>query len=80
MEYNYYSKKKEEEQKMKETKLEKTIRRAFRFQNLNYAKNFAYRTKKMVVMLGENKNDQEEYLVVTMAEASLLEKNGFQWA
>jgi hypothetical protein len=31
-------------------------------------------------MLGENKNDQEEYLVVTMAEASLLEKNGFQWA
>lgn len=65
---------------MRETRLEKTIRRASRFQDLTYAKNFAYRTKKMVVMLGINKNDQEEYLVVTMAEAALLEKHGFQWA
>lgn len=57
------------------TKTYETIRReAYRFSSISLAKSFAYSQPKLLVVMGEC----PEYLVVTPANASRLDRLGFE--
>jgi hypothetical protein len=60
----------------KETKLQKIIRRAGRFSKLETAIEYHNRANKTAIIHG----DDGYYWIVTLGEAELLHKNGYEYA